>query len=533
MSDELKPEPSATPETTPPAAAPPPAPEAAEEGWTMGKRVGAWINTIVMTLLVVGILVGLNYLGSRNFVRYDMTANQEYRISERTRTILGGMKSDVEIFTVFLTPSYQMSYEEWNARERLESVLAEFRNCSPRVRIEALSFGMEQAVLKAKVKEMNLQSGLTDRSVIVRAGGRSKSIALTAMYEMNYAQRFGRISSFNAEGQLVAAIQELTEEKPPVVTFTKGHGTSEGKVEKAGQRDDGGGLGWIVNRLKERENIEQKTLNLVQAKEIPSDVKVLVIHRPATKYGEHEVNLLRDYLKRGGRLCVMVDPVDEKGFLETGLEGLLAEWGVKLGRNIVFMSLGPFLTERPIVQLENFGTHPIVDKFRQEEIGCKLGLSRSVEKVEGGETRLEVTPLITLTEGAWGETSLTQIGQQRLRVDPEDLQGTVPLAQAVKATVGADVASKISPESRIVVFGNTEFVTDRGVREGGNEDLFVNALLWLIDREKGIGIGAKSIADRRVTLTDPQQANFFWAGVVGLPALSVLLGFALWFVRRK
>jgi ABC-type uncharacterized transport system involved in gliding motility auxiliary subunit len=348
---------------------------------------------------------------------------------------------------------------------------------------------------------------------------------------MDYSSRFGRIRSFNAEGLLMAAVLELTGEKPPVIYFTKGHGASEGRTEKAGGRDDTPGLSWIVNRLKERENIETKTLNLVQAKEIPEETRILVIHRPTEKYGEHEVTLLRDFLKRGGRLCVMVDPVDEKGFLETGLEGLLAEWGVKLGRNIVFMSLGPFLVERPVVQLDNFGTHPIVDKFKKEEVTCHLGLSRTVEKAEGVDSRIEVTPLITLTEGAWGETSLTQIAQRRLRPDPEDLQGTIPLAQAVKASVTAE--KKISPETRIVAFGNTEFVMDRQVQEGANEDLFANALLWLVDREQNIGIGAKSIADRRVTLDEQKQAVILWTCAVGLPVLAVLLGFGLWIIRRK
>ena len=93
------------PETTPPTASPAPVAEAAgDEGWSLGKRVGAWINTIVMTLLAAGILVGVNYLSSRRFVRYDMTANQEYRISELTRTVLANLKRPIVLYTVMLNP---------------------------------------------------------------------------------------------------------------------------------------------------------------------------------------------------------------------------------------------------------------------------------------------------------------------------------------------------------------------------------------------------------------------------------------------
>jgi ABC-type uncharacterized transport system involved in gliding motility auxiliary subunit len=388
-----------------------------------------------------------------------------------------------------------------------------------------------------KVQRLNLQAGVKDKSIIVFAGGRSKSLALSSLYEMDWGQRFARIRSFNAEGLLVSAILELTEEKPPTVYFAKGHGASEGKIERGG-REDEGGLFWLANRLKERENIEAKPLNLVQAKEIPEDAKILVIHRPATKYGEKEILLLRDFLKRGGRLCVMVDALDAKGFVETGLGGLLGEWGLKLGRNFVLaVGLTPFgrtVIDRPEIQGPDYGSHPIVDKLKKEECTCRFGLTRTVDKIENAEARLEITPLITLSEkGWWAETSAEQIKDRRVRPDPEDPQENLILAQAVKASVAADVPKRISPETRLVVFGSAEFVEDGSVQNGSNEDLFIGALLWMIEREQNIGIGAKSLSDRRVTLDEGQQRLFFWVCIVALPALGVILGLSLWFIRRK
>jgi hypothetical protein len=537
MTDETKPETPPMPETTPPPA--PVAEVAGDEGWSLGKRVGAWINTIVMILLAAGILVGVNYLSSRRFVRYDMTANQEYRINELTRTVLANLKRPIVLYTVMLNP--EMTYEVWVAKDRLQDVLSEFKNSSMQVSLESLNYAMDEERLMAKAKDLNLKTQPTDWGVIVfdPATKRSKSIALSSMYEMDYSGgRTARIRSFNAEGLLVAAIKELTEDKPPVVYFAEGHGVTEGRTEPK-QRGEEPGISWIVNRLKERENIETKTVNLIQAKEIPGDAKVLIIHRPGAKYGEAEVALLRDFLKRGGRLCVMTDPFDlTQGFVVTGLEGLLGEWGVKLGRNIVFSILrspmGLHLERQPVIYGDRYGSHPIVDKLKANKVRCLMDLTRSVEKLEGAETRLEITPLMTLRDGAWGETSLEQLSEMKIKPDPEDLQGEIPIAMAVKATVPAEVSgAKISPESRLVVFGNAGFVSNALGPEGGNEDLFINALLWMVDREQGIGIGAKSIADRRVTLDEKAQSLFFWFCVVGLPVLTIVVGFGLWFVRRK
>jgi hypothetical protein len=512
-----------------PAVAPP---EADGAAWTAGRRWGTWINMAAMIALAVGILVAVNYLAARRFVRYDMTAGQEYRVTDRARTLLAGLKVPVVFYPVFLSPD--LTYDEADAKGRLENVLDEFKHISPFVGTEPLNYGMGQSQLLSKMKALKLNVGLTDRSVIVAANDRSKVINLSSMYDLDYGSRgAARIKTFKGERLLIAAVLELTGEAPPVVYYAKGHGAEEGRMERGREP----GLSWIVNRLKERENIDFRSVDLTAAQAIPDECKVLVIHRPATPYVEREILLLRDFLQRGGRLCVMAEAMDAKGFIDTGLDGLLGAWGLLLGRNVVVGSLrtpqGGVLTDQPVVQAGDFGSHPIVNKLKENQLQCGLGLTRTVTRTDGADPRILATPLITLASPTWwGETSMAQMASRRPRPDGEDAKPPLDLAQAVRVPVPAETQRPISPETRLVVFGG-DFISDRMAPMAQNEDLYAATLLWLIDREQNIGIGDRDITDRRVTLDLPRRQVVFWVSVVGLPLVAILAGFGLWFVRRK
>src|SRR6185369_12873063 len=65
-------------------------------------------------------------------------------------------------------------------------------------------------------------------------------------------------------------------------------------------------------------------------------------------------------------------------------------------------------------------------------------------------------------------------------------------------------------DTRIVVFGDSDFVSNNGLQAApGNGDLFLNAVNWLGQQENLISIRPKSTEDRRVVLTQEQQFMVF------------------------
>ena len=130
-------------------------------------------------------------------------------------------------------------------------------------------------------------------------------------------------------------------------------------------------------------------------------------------------------------------------------------------------------------------------------------------------------------------------------LDKGDKAGPVSLAAAVSApatetpapaaTTG-DSANKTNdqpkPESRVVVFGDSDFVTNGYLGIPGNRDLFLNSVNWLAQQENLISIRPKDPEDRRVSLTSDQAKLIFWLSILIIPGLILAGGVQTWWRRR-
>src|SRR5919202_555938 len=72
--------------------------------------------TAVSVLVVLGILVAVNYIGSRQNKRWDLTANKQFSLSDQTRNVLAKLDSPMQV-QVFAKedefPRYQDKMKEY------------------------------------------------------------------------------------------------------------------------------------------------------------------------------------------------------------------------------------------------------------------------------------------------------------------------------------------------------------------------------------------------------------------------------------
>ena len=89
------------------------------------------------------------------------------------------------------------------------------------------------------------------------------------------------------------------------------------------------------------------------------------------------------------------------------------------------------------------------------------------------------------------------------------------------------------PETRIVVFGDSDFVSQRLARDSrATSDLFLNAVNWLAQQENLISIRPRDPEDRRVTLTADQQRRDLLAVDSDHPGADPRAGVQTWWRRR-
>ena len=48
--------------------------------------------SVVSVIVVLAILVGINYIASRQYKRWDLTSNQQFTLSDQTDEVLKGLK---------------------------------------------------------------------------------------------------------------------------------------------------------------------------------------------------------------------------------------------------------------------------------------------------------------------------------------------------------------------------------------------------------------------------------------------------------
>jgi ABC-type uncharacterized transport system involved in gliding motility auxiliary subunit len=290
-----------------------------------------------------------------------------------------------------------------------------------------------------------------------------------------------------------------------------------------------------------RDNYKVETLVLAQQKDVPADATVVVVAGPTSDLLPAEVDALRRYLARAGKLMVLVDPpVGEQVTPMPNLEALLREWGMALGSNVV-VDISGATTEPSIAVAASYPPHPITDAFRTLTI---YPLARSVDPIPGGASGRVAQPIVETSQRSWAESNLASLtSEQGVKPEPEsgDTNGPITIGAAVSAPPEAappaepaaePAADAPKPETRLVVFGDSDFATNAYGGISGNPNLFANAVNWLAQQENLIAIRPKQADDRRVTMTPRQQSLALWASILIVPGIVFAAGIYTWWRRR-
>jgi ABC-type uncharacterized transport system involved in gliding motility auxiliary subunit len=459
-------------------------------------RYGA--SAAVYTVLFIALVVGANYLSARHHHRWDLTEAGVYTLAPQSRKIVGGLAQELSM-TAFV---------EAGQDPQLESLLESYEYAAPgKVKWRLVDPDKEPAL----VEQMKIT---TVRSVNLTYG--NESFVVTNPTEESITNGVIRVSGTTRK----------------VVYFTEGHG--EADIQNP---QDPKGYSQAKLAL-EQENYEVKTLLLPSAERVPDDASVVALAGPERPLTEHEGEVLDAYLKRGGRLLLLVGAREGN----ERIPALLQRWGVKLGNDVVIdrevrLFEGPRLGVVPITK--TYGAHPITESFRDYTIYPQ---TRTVEASVDGRKGLQATELVKTSASSWAEGSVDDVFTKGIAtLDESDRKGPLPIAVAVSAklndlgvTPAAAEGAKAPDEARLVVFGSSMFADNQQlVQSRLNGDLFLNAVGWLVGQEELVSIRSRSVRASRAELTGSQALQVFYLSVLIVPQLLITLGIAVWWRRKS
>ncbi len=184
--------------------------------------------------------------------------------------------------------------------------------------------------------------------------------------------------------------------------------------------------------------------------------------------------------------------------------------------------------------LNRFAPHAITQPLLDQKLVVAFGATRSVRKNPGraADEGLIVTRLIGTADTAWGELNFRQSPP---RYDPGvDIVGRVLGAAVASERVGAKKELNFSvPRGRIVVYGCADFITNNRISAGGNLQLALSSVNWLVDRDTQLNIAARPIENFQLALSAQQLLRLRYCLLFVLPGAVALLGVVVYWTRRR
>jgi ABC-type uncharacterized transport system involved in gliding motility auxiliary subunit len=461
--------------------------------------------SLVGVAVFVAILVAANYLATRQSKRWDLTANQIYSLSDQTVKILQSLDAPVK-FTVY---DQEVNFDR--SRSRIDSYVYQ----SSRVSAEYVDAD---------------KNPTRTRAAQVQSYG-------TIVIE--YKDRSERVTSTNEQDITNALIKAVTGAQKKVY-FTSGHG------EKDTSGSDRSGYSAVSQALSS-DNFGVDKLVLIQKQAVPDDATVVVIAGPRTDFLEPEIDALKKFVARGGKVMALLDPPEKAGAPDTPvLIAFLKEWAIDIGPDVVLDASGIgrlFGADASVPVAASYPTHPITEGFG---VMTAFPFARSVTPVEGGASGRSAQAIVETGPQSWAEHDLASLttGEVEFNADKGDRQGPIRLGAAVSAPAteappppsgnqsAATPDDTRKPETRIVALGDSDFASNAALGIQGNRDFFMNALNWLAQQENLIAIRPREPEDRRLTLTADQQQRIMLLSIFIIPGLVFATGIYAWWRRR-
>lgn len=462
-------------------------------GFSQTRQAKYGANSILLTLSFIGVMVLINYLVYRHDARWDLTANKAFSISEQSRKIVQNLNKEVKILAFY-------SMENGNRQPALDTIELYRQVNQDKIKVEVID-PVRQPVETGKYKVTS------DGTLIFQSGEATKSIVTTQ------------------EQDITNAILNVTQDKKLKVYFLQGHDELD-----PDSMDPRNGMQQMKQML-EKENYAVADLFLFENKNtVPDDAALVIVAGPKKPLTQEERKALKSYIDRQGRLLLMLNPQ-----VNSGLEGLVAPYGVTVGNNIIIDPVRQVGNDPSFPAIKDYKYHPITKDLRA--VSAFPGV-RSVQFKNPPQDILGAE-LATTSPQSWGETNLTN--PSGVQKDSADLEGPLSVAVAVSISQAKDKkdpkaakedADKADPQARLVVVGNTLFASNGFSIMLGNMDFFMNSVAWLAEQENLISIRAKDPDQRKITLTKQQESWIFYVTVLILPFLFLVLGGFIWWRRR-
>ncbi|HNW85360.1 MAG TPA: GldG family protein [Candidatus Limiplasma sp.] len=458
----------------------------------------AVLVSVIVVLVVVAVNIFVGQLPT-TATKIDTTAQKLFTFSEQTEQLLKNLNENIT-----LTLVAEKGSEDATTLE----LLNRYKALSDKITVNTVD-----PVVQPKFTAKYTTDDVAANSVIVESSKRNKVVANDAIYLYDYSNYYTTGSydvSFAGESALTSAIDYVVSDNLPTVYQLQGHGETA--------------VAGTLKTAVDNANLTIKDLSLLALDAVPDDCSTLLIYAPTSDLNSEEVDKIIAYMDKGGRLLLITDYTDTS---RPNLKKLVNNYGVDMSGGIVVEGdLNHCLRGYQHYLLPTVNAHDITQPIKDGNLYVLMPISEGIVKLPSYRSSLTITSLLTTSDQAYNKAnpnSATTMDKQ-----DGDTSGPFDVGVAISETVA-------DKETRMVWFPTSQFLVDQinEMVSGANQDLFINSLNWMCERENSISISAKNLSQAYLTVPSGSASIFSALLAVVLPLGVLAIGIFVVLKRRK
>ena len=535
-------------------------------------------------ILVLGLCGALLALSHIRRVRWDLTDDRHYSLSEATKTLLKQTNAPIEV-TLLLDGDLNAGFTRLKkATEELMDEMSVYADLSLTLPSREGTELQDSLGLRPIVIHEREQNGKTAQTTIypyalISYKGRGAVVTLLKNTRGLSGEENLNNSIEQLEYAFAEALHRLQQTELPRIAIIEGHGEPDERYV------------WDLEQTLSQYFYVDRGAIIIPEQGVDVHLldgyKAIIIANPQTAFSDIERFIIDQYIMRGGTVLWVVngvrfsnDVLQSDGFtpiipLELGITDMLFRYGIRVNPALVqdlqCMTIPVNVSEdpqTPNLQPFPWTYAPLLLTSNSSPITRNTGqvMSTFVSSIDavGGEDGIDKRVLLATSTATRVTATPGEVNLNDLQPDLEAFRYQyVPVAVSLEGTFNSAFAHRMMPDSivsdepirkqsvatRQVVVGSGSIIMNEVERnqvlpmgydrynqiQFSNRDFIANVLLWLTDSEGLIQLREKTVALR---LLNDKRAHDERARVQAISTISpiailALLGGVIWIIRKR
>lgn len=464
---------------------------------------------LLYSVIVVGIFVIANLIVREipvQLTQFDTSNNAIYTFSDETKNTLKRVNKNIDIYLIA---------ESGTEDDVIEKTLLRYASES-----EYLSFEVIDPLLNVSFVKKYTDATVSNNSVILSDGDRAVVVDKMEIYLYDVsALQFSDVTGnenatytvyYNCEGAITDAIKQLMDDSRYVIYVLEGHGELV--------------LSENIQSELYADNYEIRTFSLLNDNEDWKEASFLLVNAPQKDIPDAELQKLRDYLSKGGKLMLITDYASSSF---TNWMSLCKDYGVEGVEGIIFEAdanscIDGYANYLLPQILRHDITDPLVRYGYRVLFPSAHGIVKTAEKGES----VSVIGLLKTSSDAYIKNDVVNL--ESISPTESDRKGPFYLGVAITQDL------KDEQQTRVVWYSSSQFLDDtvNSAVSGVHTDLMMNSINFLTEKDSDYSIRYKYVYNNVLVFSSGEKMLWNIVIIAVIP-ISILSFSLVRFYKRK